>query len=808
MSSRRSRRGAGRLHEKAAHLYGGLRGVRRRIRRTLVPRPSPKSSRRDRSWTSSIVIVLVLVSTLFNAGVVAQSASSPTVPEPVPGVDRTYDETFRILASEDPDPFYNTTTIQVPEYQADGSVTVVNETVGTYPFKLDARNLRPTETVQTAYGTDVYFTSLQDQAGTIPYQDTWEPLDSYVSSGMYLKTRIYPLQNVSYGTATSTDGNFRVEVLNTNGYWNPVYNAEVQPDSSTDGYYVANPSAALVHVPEGEWIITRKVEALRSLLQYSELAPSEAAARSTAVVPMEGGSELYPSQNGASAGLYWRSGSFALVRDAYIGVSDMPPGVWYEGQYVTQSHQTNAYVPWDYRVEAPSDYSVSDTCTHTHTRGNTTYTETHPKTNWANYQILDSNATVNVTIENSSVTQQMYRLGGPGGVWSTYDDINGTLHELSPGDYTLVAELTVEAEMESEYGVTSTECSEWDRQDTTTRSTTVTYSIPVHVIEWDSPALEIEATLYDKPGNDVLAIEWSGDQELTEMPWQDITVTIGEKTARIVSPWHFYSVSQNDAVEERTSSGTSTVAAGHSFDDRYPRLLRNRVAVANVTVKLDERANAPSWWREDHEIVDETVPGTSLPSTILAPDNADTTHLYREYAGIILGNDDAMGESVSIEARTPFNMPVDQTSINVVPYEESKLELWVSDNNGTSTLVMRLTDPSTGLPLPGRTISLRGAATDTVTTNSSGMATATPTGTNIMATFDGDDWRTPRSTYYLGDTEGVVTGLGVIGGVTDLFGYIDMGISNTVLIIEWITLGAFALWWVRFREQTGPRRRS
>jgi hypothetical protein len=86
------------------------------------------------------------------------------------------------------------------------------------------------------------------------------------------------------------------------------------------------------------------------------------------------------------------------------------------------------------------------------------------------------------------------------------------------------------------------------------------------------------------------------------------------------------------------------------------------------------------------------------------------------------------------------------------------------------------------------------------------MATATPTGTNIMATFEGDDWKALRSTYYLGDTEGVVTGFGVIGGVTDLFGYIDMGISNTVLIIEWITLGAFALWWVRFREQT--RRRS
>ena len=779
-------------------LYQSLRESDWQIRPALASWRFSRASCFNRTWLSTIVIVLVVVSIAFNAGVVAQSASSPVVPEPVPGVDRTYNNTFRILASEDADPFYNTTTIQVPEYQPDGSVTIVNETVGTYPFKLDARNLRPTETLQTAYGTDVYFTSLQDQAGTIPYQDTWEPLDSYVSSGMYLKTRIYPLQNVSYGTATSTDGNFRVEVLNTNGYWNPVYNAEVLPDSSTDGYYVANPSTALVHVPAGEWIITRKVEALRSLLQYSELASSETVARGTAVVPMEEGSELYPSHDGASVGLYWRSGSFDLVRDAYIGVSDMPPGVWYEGQYVTQSHQTSAYVPWDYRVQSPSDHTESGSCT----IGNNTYSLTR----WANYRILDSNTTVDVSIENGSSTQQMYPLGGPGGVWSTYDDINATIHELAPGNYTLSAELTVEIELEREYGVSSARCSEWDQQTTLTRSTTVDHSVPVHVIEADSPDLEIEATLYDRPGDDVLAIEWSGDQAITEMPWQDITVTIGNKTARIASPWHFYSVSQNDAVEERTDSGTSTVAAGHSFDDQYPRLLRNRVAVANVTVRLDERATAPSWWREDLEIVDETIPGTSLPPTILAPDNAGTTSLYQEYAGVILSNDGAMGESVSIEARTPFDMPVDQTTIEVIPYEESKLELWVEGTNGTSTLVLRLTDPDTGLPLSGRTISLRGAATDTVTTNSSGMATATPTGTNIMATFEGDDWKSPRSTYYLGDTEGVVTGFGVIGGVTDLFGYIDMGISNTVLIIEWITLGAFALWWVRFREQT--RRRS
>jgi hypothetical protein len=203
-----------------------------------------------------------------------------------------------------------------------------------------------------------------------------------------------------------------VKVLNTNGYWNPVYDAEVLPDSSTDGYYVANPSTALVHVPAGEWIITRKVDALRSLLQYSELASSETVARGTAVVPMEEGSELYPSDDGASVGLYWRSSSFDLVRDAYIGVSDMPRGVWYEGQYVTQSHQTSAHVPWDYRFQSPSDHTESGSCT----IGNNTYSLTR----WANYRILDSNTTVDVSIENGSSTQQMYPLGGPGGVWSTY----------------------------------------------------------------------------------------------------------------------------------------------------------------------------------------------------------------------------------------------------------------------------------------------------------------------------------------------------------------------------------------------------
>ena len=384
----------------------------------------------------------------------------------------------------------------------------------------------------------------------------------------------------------------------------------------------------------------------------------------------------------------------------------------------------------------------------------------------------------------------------------TYEDATSTLNLLSAGDYTLEATLTVEVGLRERYGVRSSKCHYYSRSKRHTRTLTTDYAIPVRLVDAHSPGLAIDATLYDKPGGDVLSLEWSRGQDLTANPWRSVTVTVGEKTLHFNGPWQFYSVSRNDAVEERSGSGTRTVAAGHYHGDRYPRLVYTRAAVTQTLVGLDEPSEAVSWWREEYTDVAEMIPGTSLPATVVAPDNAEPAPAYEQYAGMIVSLDENTGESVSIEAETIFGFDVDQTSIDVVRYEETALDLDVQYTGTGNHLTVHLTDADTGTPISGRTIALQGASTDTVVTNSTGMATAVATGTNIRATFVDDDWQSTRSTYYLGDSAGVVTGVEFAGALTDVFGYINLGVSNTVLVIEWIGLGLFAFLWIRYRKRT------
>lgn len=63
------------------------------------------------------------------------------------------------------------------------------------------------------------------------------------------------------------------------------------------------------------------------------MAPSGSAAQSTSVAPTENGIEVFPTTEGANVKLQWQPGSHALVRDAYVGNTDVTPGVWHDGRY-------------------------------------------------------------------------------------------------------------------------------------------------------------------------------------------------------------------------------------------------------------------------------------------------------------------------------------------------------------------------------------------------------------------------------------------------------------------------------------------
>ncbi|MUV88495.1 hypothetical protein GJ629_00190 [Halapricum sp. CBA1109] len=725
----------------------------------------------------------------------AANQSSPTIPEPEPGVERTYNDTYRILASEDEDPLFNTSTLRVPVFHDDGSLTYENETFGIFPVQLDPRSLRPSDALLVAYETDVYQTSLYDKSGTIPHRDTWVPLDEY----SHLRTSIIQLSNVTALEPTSISGNYRVEALNHLGYWHPVYNADVQEDDSPDGYFVANPSSAIVHVPTGEWVSTRRWKAVKELLRYSEDA-DPAVARERVAIPMEEGEELYPVSNGGSINRQWQRPT-NVVRDTYVGIADVPPAAWYRGRYVTRDWDTTAAVPWDYRLEIPDEYSVSDTCRHVHTINNSTVIHNHPRTKWAEYTLESHDAVVDVWIGNGSYTADM-NLQFSSGMWALGQPYMSWKPSLSAGAYEITAEVNVTASVLERYGITSAECTSYDRERFQNVTHVVSYSVPVQIVDDESAALQIDATYYDRRGDDIIHIEWSGNQTLAAAPWQQITATFGNTRLHLGSPWRFYPVSQSDAVEERSANETTTISSGHSFSDTYPRLLRNRVAVGNVSLYLDEPANESSWWRGDYAEINRIVPGTSLPSTIIAPDNARPSPLYDEVAGYVETLDRELGEDVEFRATTIFEKEIGGTSLSVVPYRDAKITVWIDDSSGTDVLQMQLTDAQSGAPLAGRELSLTGASESNVTTDSSGMATAVPQGSVVRATFEGDPWQSSRTTYYMEDTAAVMTGFAASAALNDFFGYLNIGVSNTVLLIEWVALAILSIWWIRRNKDT------
>lgn len=744
----------------------------------------------ERSWRASqgaiVVTALLLVSVL--AGAVGGDAPSPFsvgIPEPEPGVDRTYNETFRVLASNDPDPGRGTSTVRLYEYDS-GGIREVNRTVVTQPVQLWERNIRPHDALAIAVESDMYQGGLAGY-DTVPYRDEWETLAAWNARWGPSELRILPLYDAEPSRATDIDGEYTVEVRNPNGWWDPVYNAEVELNGSR--LTVANPRTAMVHTAAYQTVIDRKIDIIERHLRYSELAPSEAVARQTAAVPMAEGDELFPTADGAAVPLVWRGGSHALVRDAYVGFIDVIPGVWYRGRYVTQAIQVNTHVPWDYRIDVPADYTESGSCT----IGNTT----HALTRWATYRVVDVDAGV-VGVTAGPISMQQW---GPG-AWTTLDYASPTSarRPLPVGPHTMTADLRIDVELETRYGVTSSQCRTWDRTRTDTQSLTLTRSVPIETVTSDDLAVDVH--VYDRPGDDIVAVEWTGRQGLAAgaAGWEHIEVQVGEKTMAVTAPWRFFSVARTTAVEERTATGTTAVAASHSYDGRYPAMLRYRMSPANVSVRADQLADQRVWWEPTRGRENGSVAATPLPDTIVAPENAPPTPLYDQYAGILKSTDSAVGESVRVRAVDVWGFPV-ATTQRVTRYEQPVLDVAIDDATGHAVITLREMD---GTPIGGRPVSVDGATVSTVVTNASGTATVELDSPIVQVSFAGDDWLDPHGTYYLRTQAVAVSSASVVVEAIEVVGYLTDAVSNVMLFVEWVVLGLFAVVWLRW-TRAAPR---
>ncbi|WP_436932035.1 hypothetical protein [Halosimplex halobium] len=725
-----------------------------------------------------------------------------TVPTASPGDDTTYDETYRVLASNDED--------LDPD---DVSYGGYFESDFPYePVSLGVTAHDPSQVLRYAATTDLYRTQASELEH-VPYADQWVPYSEWDPDGSKISFwRVHELN--AYDGPPDNSGEWFVRTTNQYGDWRPVYNAEVTWNSTAEEPELANPDEALVHDVQTESTIARVNHVTDQYRAYSD-DPTRAA------VPMNHGTELFPTFSGASVPLRFGRGNADTVNDAWVGVANVADGAWYRGRYVVGDAIIAAYVPHDYRAVVPEDFSRDRTCTktHTHTRlvlnettGNWTeeeYTETHqyPKTQWAEFELVDSEAEVtNVTLDapwfsgNSSFIDV-----GDSGVWLSLEPGSTGSLDFPPGDYNLTAQYTVRNEIRTDWGVTSNRCNEWDR--TTTRNYTVSrnYTVPVTVTTWDAEDLQVDVFVADSPGRDRVNIFWAGNQDLPANPWEEIELVIGEKVVTINSPWRFYDVSRNTEVQVRTGDpdDLETHPVTHSYNDRWPAIHHSVVSVANVTIQHPEafRNQEYLFWEDIDSAPAMGIPATDLPDGIDDTDNAYPTTVYSGLVGDIRSSDLHTAEPVSMDVTSVFGGGVGSTTLTVEPMATASLTIVDSspspDGEGHE-MTVRLVDSSDD-PIQGREITVAARTEQTYVTDSDGEVTFSYDGYLARVIYEGDVWYTPGEPFYDEDQLFYVPPVSaeVFAPVGTIGEYLAASINNTLLVVEWIALGLFALWWVR-----------
>lgn len=796
-----------RISEYTQALTSQLREICGSLGRRGDIREFCRHSRFINVFVLSMLAALLVIAPLST--VVAAGAIGPlyTVPSPSVGTDRTYEETYRVLANNDEDLDPSQVTYQ----------GYFENDYPTGPVRLGESAHDPSQVLRYAATADLYRTEASSFE-RIPYRDDWVPYSNWAY--WYTKIQFWRVHDLnSYDGPPDNSGEWFVQTTNQYGEWRPVYNAEVRWNEEREEPELANPDTALVHSVDSEDTITRTNHVTSQYLAYA-VDPDRVA------VPMDEETELFPTFSGAEIPLKFGQGRANTVEDAWVGVANVVDGAQYRGRYVVGTGIIAAYVPYDYRAVVPDDYSRQRECTitHTHTRlvYNSTseeyeeeeYNETHdyPKTQWAEFELLDSEAQVtNVTLDapwfegNSN-----FSTFGNGGAWTNIEPYSSRVLEFPPGDYNLTAQYTVRNEIRRDWGVTSNRCNEWNRTHVGNYTVSRNHTVPVTVTHSDAENLRIDVVVADSQGRDRVNIFWSGNQEFDANPWQDITLNIGEKTVIVRSPWRFYDVSRNTAVQVRTDDPDELEIhpVTHSYGDRWPAIHHSVAAVANVSIEYPETNPDQEYlyWEEIDSSPATVIPGTSLPEGVNDPDNEYPTTVYGRLVGDIHSSDLYTGESVSMDATSSFGLGVGGTKLTVVPMEPATLRLvesLPSESGSGHEMTVQLTNAG-GDPIAGRPIRVVARTEQSVTTDANGEATFTYDGRMVRVLFEGDVWYSVGQPFYAPDRIFYIPPVsGAIFEVAGTVGeYIQASISNTLLILEWIALGLFAVWYIRYRRKT------
>jgi hypothetical protein len=186
----------------------------------------------------------------------------------------------------------------------------------------------------------------------------------------------------------------------------------------------------------------------------------------------------------------------------------------------------------------------------------------------------------------------------------------------------------------------------------------------------------------------------------------------------------------------------------------------------------------------------------------LGDDVVDTkgdVELYRTVGSKITKPVDEL-DDVEIVATDVFGNEIPIGETHRITYEPSRINADLDTDTYEVTGVLQTT--KTDNPISNREVVIDGESVHTVTTNSDGEFTQTVSEnvSTVAVSFQGDPLRADLNTHYGESSTKVWTGKVALNAVSMPIGYLHAMISNLLIFVNWLALGIFCVWWMKYRE--------
>lgn len=735
--------------------------------------------------TSAVIAVMILV--VVGSGVILISdgqqgeygeyepIETATQNPPVDDVG-----TYRILASNDVE--VNSTANNDDIFSVTSqSVDLRTENVDRPIVRLDERTYTVDQTTEFSQLTDGFREALYTEY-QVTTNDTWM---SYEEANVASLVHIGGSRPINESVMTSGDDLLFAEIEGRGGTV-PVRNAEFiyeTEDGNIQDPKVLNTEDAEVY--EGEFI------------DYTDL--NQKAVKDTfintnnrtSIVPAAGygnNTALYDVQGGNASG-HWQD-EVEVIHDHYADVARMDEGARYEDYWLVNPDQVNITTVYDYRTTTPDDYSSDEQCSYT--SGNITKYGTDTK--YEKWEITESSSVMSLQNE---------------GEYYVTENDNNILQIDDPksGDLGLYSDAVVGLELT--YGIDST-CPGNSWEETKQVSASSAFHDPSYytIQAADATNLTIDTYLVEKPFRDAIYFDIIGDQRPEENPLGSIELKANEECVeqgtllckehayqdqyKIHSPWIFFSQSLYDRVEHRTEDSEEWVQTSVKHEET-PNLHQDYMDAAGYRTASSNTLGVMTTRQDQSQIYE----GINLGDNVI--DTKGDVQLYRTVGSKTTKPVDQL-DDVEVVATDVFGNEIPIGETHRVTYEPTTITADLDTN--TYEVTGTLQNTKTEEPVSNREISIDGVSGHTTTTNSTGGFTQTVSEnvSRVSVAFQGDPLRADLDTYYDESSTRVWTGKVALNAVSMPIEYLHAMISNLLIFINWIALGIFCVWWMKYRE--------